>query len=176
MTTTVTPTFDDVFTALRTLIQAIIGTDVEVIQGIVNRAAMPIGGFVVMTMLYSERLATNIDSWDYTALAPTIINATMSTKLSIQIDAYGPNSSDWAAMLATLLRDDYACIALAPTCQPLYVDDPRMMPLLDSEQQYEQRWMIGAMIQYNPTVSPLQDYANALTVGLFNIDETFPPT
>ncbi|OYV48595.1 MAG: hypothetical protein B7X10_02855, partial [Burkholderiales bacterium 21-58-4] len=90
-----------------------------------------------------------------------------------QIDCYGPLSSDWAAMLSTLLRDEYACDAMAGV-QPLSADDPKMVALVDGEQQYEERWSITALLQYNPaTVTPMK-FFDAVDVGLVNVDETYP--
>ena len=49
-----------------------------------------------------------------------------------------------------------------------------MMPLTDSEQQYEQRWMATAVLQFNPVVTVPQDFANALTINLVDVDERYP--
>lgn len=78
-------------------------------------------------------------------------------------------------MLETLLRDETACVALAPTCQPLYSSDATLVPLDDDEQQYEQRWMIEAVLQYNPVTTTPMQFANTLEVTLINVDETYPP-
>lgn len=175
---TVSPVLQDVFVLLQPFIADVTGLNPSlVIQGLPNRTAMPAAspGFVVMTPIRQQRLRTNVDTWDEVNPAPTTISHEQGTELRIQLDCYGASSGDWAAMLSTLLRDDVGCAALAPACQPLYSEDARLAPLVDDEAQYEQRWIVEAVLQYNPaTVTPLQ-FANAATVGLINVDEAYPP-
>lgn len=99
----------------------------------------------------------------------------------MQLDLYGAASGDWAVMLETLLRDETGCIALAgsdptnPICQPLYTSDAVEAPLEDTEDQYEQRWTIEGVLQYNPVTSVPMQFADTLTVTLTNVDEAYPP-
>jgi len=66
---TVTPQLSDVYTALRTFLQSIVGQSVEVVQGLGNRVPMPVTpgavtpGFIAMTAIMSRRLSTNADSY-----------------------------------------------------------------------------------------------------------------
>jgi len=172
MTATVTPVQSDIFTALRTFILSLITC--EVVQGLGNGAPMPLGGFISMTALYQNRLSTNVDA--YLDPTPTTGSKTarQAVQYTIQLDAYGPDSGDWAAILSTMLRDEYACLSMAPNVQPLYCDDPRMMPLVDGEQQYEQRFSINAVLQYNPVTSTPMQFFDAATVGLVDVDMRYP--
>jgi hypothetical protein len=173
MTATVTPTQQDVFTALRAFILGLITC--EVVQGLGNGVPMPLGQFIAITALFQNRLSTNVDTYNDPVTVLGTKKSQQAVKYTIQIDCYGPLSGDWAAILSTMLRDEYACIALAPNVQPLSADDPKMMPLIDGEFQYEQRWMVTAELQYNPVTSVSQDFAAALKVGLVNIDATYKP-
>lgn len=47
--------------------------------------------------------------------------------------------------------------------------DPKMMPLIDGEAQYEQRWVITAVLQYNPVVSTPMQFFDAATVALTDV-------
>jgi hypothetical protein len=148
-----------------------------VIQGLPNRTALPPAspGFVSMQLTRAKRLRTNQVTWDQIGLNPTTLEIEQGTELRLQLDLYGAGSGDWGVMLETLLRDETACVALAPTCQPLYSSDATLVPLDDDEQQYEQRWMIEAVLQYNPVTTTPMQFANTLEVTLINVDETYPP-
>jgi hypothetical protein len=171
---TVSPTIDDVMTVLGNFIVAYLGLDpTQVIRGYPNRVPMPPTippagfppGFVVMTEMNKKRLRTNVDTFSPTinpAPAPGPVTSEQGQQLDVQLDVYGPTSCAWSDILTTLLRDNIGCLALAPTCQPLYADDPIRGPLTNAEQQYEDRWIIGARLQYNPIVTTAQTYATVL--------------
>lgn len=168
--------YADLFTDLRAFLLTITGLAPElIVRGIPNRVSMPATGpFIIMTPLFMKRLRTNIDLWDYTNPDPDVTTSEMGTQLTVQLDVYGPASGDMAALITTLLRDEVACNALT-TCQPLYAEDAKMVPLVDGEQQYEERWTVGAVLQYNPTVAVPMQFADALTIDLTNVDEAYPP-
>lgn len=171
---TVSPLNSDVFTALKAFIVAVLGiAPAQVVQGLGNGVAMPTGGFVVITILNQMRLRTNVDTWDQ-ILSPTSWSAEQGVELSIQMDVYGASAPDWSIMLSTLFRDEYANLTLAPNCVPLYCEDPRMMPLVNAEAAFEQRFMIDCKIQYNPVTVTPQDFADTLgPVTLINADEAY---
>jgi hypothetical protein len=152
MSAVVSITQSEVFTEIRSFIQGLVNC--EVIQGLGNGVPMPTGGFICITPLYQDRLSTNLNTFtDPVSPALGSMSTLQATQFTIQIDCYGPNSAEWALAISTMFRDDYGCLALAPKCQPLYADNPRMIPLIDGEQQYEQRWAITALVQYNPVVT-----------------------
>ena len=174
---TINPTQSAVYAALGAFITSTLGLSTgQVIQGYPNRVAMPpLGGFVVMAMINAKRLRTNIDVTPSGA-NPTTQTMEQGTQLDIQLDVYGPSAGDWAQILTTVLRDDVGCVALAPTCQPLYADDPIRAPLDSAEEQYEDRWIIQAMIQYNPVVTVPLQYADALgPVGIIDAQQQYHP-
>lgn len=170
---TVAPLLDLVYTDMRAFINAQIAGLTDVIQGYQNRTAMPLVPFVVMTVTGYTRLATNVDTWDETIDDPTTLVHEQSVRVSMQLDVYGPGAADMAAILSTLLRDEVACDAFTNS-QPLHADDPKRAPLDDGEDQYEDRWIVTAELQYNPVVSTPQQFADTLTATLIEIDEAFP--
>lgn len=178
MPNVIAPVLDDLFTALGDFIQSMLPTNTPIVQGLDNRVPepLPAAGFVVMTAVTTLRLATTVDSWDQTLTAPTTLEHHNSIQVGIQVDFYGPSSMDWANMFSTLFRNTVGCDALAPTCQPLYADDAVQAPLIDGEEQYEQRWLVNAQLEYDPTVSTAQDFADTLEVGLINVDVAYPAT
>ena len=143
-------TEQQVYASVRGFIQSLL--DCEVVQGLDNGVGMPASGFIAMTVLFKARLSTNVDAYVSDALQ-SVKTATQATQVTMQIDCYGAQSSEWSQIISAMWRDEYACDKLAPTCQPLHADDPRQVPITNGEQQYEQRWLITAILQYNPTVT-----------------------
>lgn len=177
MTFVVTPTLEQVYTKLRPLVFDAVPDNVEVIQGLDNRVGLPPAnpGFVVMTAILQMRLRTNVNRYVDPSVSPSDLNIEQGTRLTVQLDCYGLLSGDWAAILSTLLRSDYAVGVLAPEVAPLYADEPKLAPLVNSERQYEQRWIVGGVLQYNPVTTTPIESATALDVDLISVDERYPP-
>jgi len=173
VTSIVTPVQQDIFVALRAFILGLI--DCEVIQGLGNGVPMPAGSFVAMTGLFQNRLSTNVDTYNDPVTSGGTKDVMQPTQYTVQLDCYGPQSSDWATIITTMFRDEYACNVLEPNVAPLSADDPKMIPLVNGELQYEQRWSITALLQYNPVVSVAQQFADSLNVTLINVDANYPP-
>lgn len=160
----------DVFTALRGVITTIVSC--PVIRTQTNRVPMPVGPFVAMTQTGGMALATNTDTW-----TPTEKTVLRPEQFVVQIDCYGTGSGDNARAIAALMRDAYACDLMAvanPNIQPLYATDARQIPLIDGEQQYEERWTFEVHLQINPSITLPQQTANELQVGLLSVDRTYP--
>ena len=141
-------TDDQVLTTVGNYLVAL--TDAEVIRTQGNRVPMPSGAFISMTPLFMNRLSTNKHEYDD---ADEEITTTETIKYTLQIDCYGENSSDWANLISLTWRDDYACYALVPDCQPLTCADPKQIPLVTGEEQYLERWMVTASLQYDPSIT-----------------------
>lgn len=158
------------FTALGTVIQSVVGC--PVIRAQVNRTAMPVGDFIVMTQRSFTRLSTNVVK--STSTTKTMMQP---VKWAIQIDCYGLLAADRATSISTILRDEYAAAqftALGYDMQTLYADDAQQMPLISGEEQYIERWTFNAILQLNPVLTVAQQTANALTVGIINVDAIYP--
>lgn len=172
---------DDLYTVMGNFIVLLLGTDVPVEQGQGNRVASPpvatdggtpASGFVQMQAFINKRTTTNQNAYD----PVNQLQASQSnTQVEMQLDFYGPDSMDWAKIVSTLLRDDFGCTQLAPTCQPLWADEAIQGALVDGEEQYEERWTLRAYLQYNPTTTVTQQSATALAVVAVNVDERFKP-
>lgn len=96
-------------------------------------------------------------------------NDMQATRVVIQLDVHGPNSADNAQTISTLVRDDFAEISIAASgfdISSLYAEDPKQVPFLNAEQQYETRYIVEAMLQANQVIAPPQDYADQLHVTL----------
>ncbi len=171
MSATVTPVQETIYTVLRAFLLTLI--DTEVIQGLGNRVSAPIGGFIAMTAGLTNRLSTNISAYNDPGAGQGTKSSSASMSYTVQVDCYGPVSSDWASIIYTMFSDTYACEQLAPTIQPLYADSPIQLPLVASEDEYEQRWMVSLVLQFNPVVAVPQEFADTVVVDLVNVDTTF---
>lgn len=166
-----------VYVPLTAFIMTVTGLDADhVVQGLPNRASMPLPGFISFQTIFRHRLATNLHTYDETDPSPTTAAILESIELTVQIDCYGPQSTaeaegaqDWANLLSATLRDEYGVTALAPTLAPLYADDATMIPLVDGEDQYEERWMVTAHFEFDPTTTIPQEYADVLDIKLWDV-------
>jgi len=151
---------------------------VEVILGQVNRVPQPQSpDFIVMWAIGRERLETNVDTYQNVPGNTAYVN---HTRVNFQLDVHGPNSANNVQIITTLFRDDYAIENFIATnafpVTPLYADDPRQMPFVNAEDQYENRWVIDAVVQADQTVTgvPTQ-FAAALAFNLIVNTSTLPP-
>jgi hypothetical protein len=184
MTLAVSPQQRSLYVLVKAFVVTVTGLDPAlVLQSLPNRTAMPPAspGFVVMNLGRLKQLRTPEATWDPTDVAPTAIDLEQGTEVRLQLDLYGAASGDWGAQFQTLLRSEPGCVALAgadyanPVCQPLYASDASQAPLDDSEDQYEDRWTIEAILQYNPVTSVPQQFADTLELTVINVDEAYPP-
>lgn len=173
---TISVTESMLYLALRTFLEGLVSC--PVMQSQQNRMAMPKGSFILMTGLNAVGLSTDKTAYVPGAVNPGSETHTRSTQWNVQLDCYGPDAADMAAMIATAFKTDYAAQAFTGSTieiQPLYAENPRQATILNSENQYEPRWIVELALQYNPVVTLPQDYAMALTVVPAEVDATFPP-
>lgn len=105
------------------------------------------------------------------------------TECVVQLDFHSADttSADAANTVSTALRDEFGTSFFAGLASPLngvsplYADDPRQMPFMDAEQQYEWRWVLEAHLQYDPSVAVPQQYGDGAQVQLVDVDASFPP-
>lgn len=162
MTVTISLDSQDVFKALRTFLIAVLPANTPVVQAQDNSVPMPTVGFVAMNNIGLRRLSTNTNTYHDTGDNPGTRDAMTATEYTMQVDCYGSDSGEWASIIQSLFRDDYGFNLFPDEIKPLYADDPVQMPLINGEQQYEQRWRIKAVMQYNPEMTVPQDFFDTL--------------
>ncbi|ASW06304.1 phage neck terminator protein [Rhizobium sp. 11515TR] len=99
------------------------------------------------------------------------------TKIVVQLDVHGPSSADNSQTISTLFRDDFAVQAFKASgfdVTPLYVTDPRQLPFTNENQQIENRWVIDAHMQANPTIRAPQEFADQLDITLIEVEAAYP--
>lgn len=166
-------TEEDVYEKLTAFVKTVLG-DVDVTRGFDNGVSQPRGGYVQLSEVMSVPLATNETSYIDPGVGEGTRSIKSQTKLMIQVDCYGDAAANWSTALTRLLRDPFGVKELAPTCEPLYATDARMMPMVNGSQQYERRYMFEAILQYNPVITVTQDFADSLDLTLVNIDKVYP--
>jgi hypothetical protein len=107
-------------------------------------------------------------------------SATQPAQWTIQLDFHGADTTaaDMAQTVSTLFRDEYATKYFeqrSSSIAPFYADDPRQMPFINDQQQYEWRWIVSAVMQVNQKVLVPMQYADAAEVGLIEVDGRYPP-
>lgn len=86
----------------------------------------------------------------------------------------------YAAAVSATFRDEFATLffdELAPPLDgiaPLYADEPRQMPFVNEQQQIEQRWILEAVMQANPTIDVPQQYADSVEVTPVSVEAEYP--
>lgn len=98
-----------------------------------------------------------------------ITTSLMPTQATIQLDVFGPASAENAQRISTLLRDEFATHYFDGTgidMQTLHADDPRQMPFIDAETQYEYRWIVEAVLQANIEVDTPMQFADEVVVAI----------
>lgn len=180
MPLSISPTETDIETSLRTFLLSVLPTGVEVVLGQVNRVPEPaVSDFVIMWPVSRERLETNLDIYHDVPLAGnTTYN--MHVQVNFQLDVHGPNSADNAQTITTMFRDDYAVQNFLSTnnfpITPLYADDPRQIPFINAESQYENRWVIDAAVQADQTVTGVTtQFAQTAAMNLIVDATSLPP-
>jgi hypothetical protein len=128
----------------------------------------PPGGIGTYIVAPSQTLAA-------TTLSAGQTEIKQSTEVVIQLDVHGLNSADNTQVISTLFRDAYGVAQFAGSgVTPLYADDPRQVPFINAEQQYEQRWIVDVHLQIDPVVAVSAQFADKATITLVDVPETFP--
>lgn len=166
-------TDEQIFTALRGWVMgAVLLSDCQ--QGPIDRASMPKGDFVIMSPLNRTRLSLNTTSYPTQS---TAANA-LSFDYAIQLDAYGPSAGDTLSVLFDSWYSDQAFELLRPQgVSPLWAEEPRFVPLIDGEKQYENRWTTTVHLQFKPSITDPQQSASTVTLNpanVINVDERYP--
>jgi hypothetical protein len=103
---------------------------------------------------------------------------TAPQKIELQVDFHSPDfvSRDFAQTMSVAIRDEYATkffsnlAAPLSGISPLYADDPKQVPFINAENQYEWRWILEVCLQANEFFQVPQDFADQVLVGRVPVD------
>jgi hypothetical protein len=82
-------------------------------------------------------------------------------RADLQIDIYGDGAGDRANILETVFRSGYAweaIKALDARLSPLYSSDAIQAPMINAEEQWQERYTLTLSLQADITVTLPQDY------------------
>lgn len=165
-------TIDDVITDLIAFLQPFVGNTVTpndptpIVRGQVNQVNPPQPAFVKVTEILRRPLDTPVfeNSTDKNIQQATVTN---TKQFDIQIDFYGSNAGDWSAAFENVWRSPYSPDQFPAGIAPLYCSDAHQAPLITGEEQYENRWVITASLEYNPVVIVSQQSAIQIETNIF---------
>ena len=129
----------------------------QIVRAQVNRVALPSNPCAVLTELLQVDLS--VPATDY---QPTDNTATIygPSRIDVQIDFYGAQAGEFCKTVKTAFRSHWGFAHFPANIKPLYTSDGVQSPLVTGEQQYESRWTLTASMQYNPTVTVPQEFAD----------------
>lgn len=139
------------------------------------------------TIITGQQSGSTGDVGIYTVLpSQTVAQETMyadvradmvPTRMVVQLDVHGPNSGNNVKIIDALFRSEVGTAEFADTglaVQSLYCDDARQIAFVNDQQQYEDRWVMEAHLQFNPIVGTPQQFADQVDVTV--VDATSLPT
>ncbi|WP_235439405.1 hypothetical protein [Edwardsiella sp. EA181011] len=160
-------TVDNVIDVLADFVEPIAG---ECNQAQANRIPMPKGQFCILTPLRFERLSTTRSiNQDTGAPSTSAMGWTEVRRADIQVDIYGANAGDRAVTLETVFSSGYAydkIKAIDERVAPLYSTAAIQAPMIDAEQQWQERYMLTVSLQVHMTTSFPEPYFDKAEVSV----------
>lgn len=151
---------DNVIDALGSFIELFSGPGTT-IRGDVNRSPMPSDPFVELTELMTSDLEIPTTAYQPSAGTATIQGP---AKITVQADFYGEQGGDFCRAVKQAIRTGWGYDQFPVNIRPLYTDDGRQMPFTTGEQQYDRRWTLTIALQYAPTITVSQQFADQAAV------------
>lgn len=165
-------TTDDVFIGLQAWIADVTGVPLaKVIRELSNKVPEPLGEFILMRGLKKKNQGWNYSTYDV-ASTETIVQP---TEFKVQVDCYGERAGDLATILATMFETDNAVAFMAPfNICPLWGEDAVEMPIVNGEEQYENRFVLRLHLQYNPTLAAPMQFMIEAKATIINAELQYP--
>ncbi len=102
----------------------------------------------------------------------------------VQLDVHGPLAGDNSFIIGTVYRDERGVLIFDDACTaidipvllaPLYAEEPRQVPFVNDQQQYETRYIVILHVQVNQSLQLPQQFADELEADVRNVDVSYPP-
>jgi len=143
-----------------------------VIAGNDNGVAAPIGTYIVLTHMGRTPLSTPWLTYGDTGVPSTENEVTnLSLEYQYQLDVYGPNASDLVMILHVMFRSDATSQWLSDygeandlTVDAFFPDNPSHVPIVNEENQYEERWVLRVRLNVIQAISSPVNFMNSATV------------
>lgn len=164
-------TVDQIIDVLADYVEPIAGTCQ---QAQANGVPMPKGEFCILTPLRFTRLGSTKEINQDTGLpATSAIGYTETRQADIQIDIYGAAAGDRAIALETTFASSYAydkIKAIDQRVAPLYSTAAIQAPMIDAEQQWQERYTMTVSLQVHITVSFPMGYFDKAQITIEPVD------
>lgn len=173
MPATLDRTTADFVTVVRKFLLEVLPSGIEVIWLPENKVAPPDGEFVGITPMAQQGMSAGVVRY-----TDGLRTDSRTQLLPFQLDFYGPDSQNWANVVAILARTEKACEIFASYgagILPVNAEDPKQLPFVNGEEQYEQRWMVTLVTAIEQSITTTQESATSLEIGLVEVDSSFPP-
>ena len=155
MATSLNITHQDIYVEMWHFLADTLGLDgSQIVQSTQNNQPLP-DGAIVMQALF----ASNLDESVTTYAPPTHAMVTNSVELRFQLDFYGTDAEVRSRTIFNLWKNYYAA-GILKTIQPLYVQSYNRRPYINDAKNYEDRYILDLALQYNPTITHAQDFAD----------------
>lgn len=176
MSATISITQDDLTAALRGFLLSLV--DAEVFLSQENNTPMPVGDFVTMTPMFITGLSTNRVAYNDPGIGQGSELTQRSNQWRCQLDFYGTSAQEMAAIVGTMIRSEYSTNWFRQNnmpVTPLYAGEPHQTTMINAEQQYESRWTLDFIAQFNAVITTPQEFMDSITVGTIAADLKYPP-
>jgi hypothetical protein len=129
-------------------------------------------------------------------LASGAMQLSQHAKITFQLDFHSDDTTagDFAQIVSNAFRDDYAVQFFAEQAMgtfgsafgpafnsaqnawvaPLYADDPKQVPFVNDQNQYEWRWSLDCCLQVNQVYAPPQEFFDSAHANVISVSATFP--
>lgn len=161
---------DDLVIFFKTLV------DGEVIRGLPDQLPAPMRECIVITPMAALGLSLPLMTYADPSPESGARTITQATQWSARVDSYGEQAQDRALTLAMALRSQHGCDFLKELghAQPLYSGEITHLPVDSADHPRFERWSFDTALQFNPSITVPQQFADQLHVGLIEVDTTYP--
>lgn len=171
----ISPTESEIYTAVGQWLQSILPAGMAVVQGQQNRNAAPRDPFAVMVIIGRQRIATN--GWTYDGEGTRTL--TEQVQVTMQVNLFGPASSNQMQMVTALWRDmqavDFFRASGVPIA-PLTTSTTRQLGFETGERQYDDLWTVDLTMQVTLTTRLPQQFATSIPITLAEVVTAYPAT
>lgn len=136
----------------------------QVVRDTQNFAALPENA-IVIAPLFDQNLDVTSNTFEADKERGIV---SQSVEMRVQISFYGRYAPDRSRIFGQLWANEYM-FGRAKGFKPLYVQSRQRAPYVNESNQFEDRYLLDLALQYNPSVSYAQDFADEANIDI----ETF---
>lgn len=130
----------------------------QIVQSTQNNQPLPENA-IVMQVLFDSNMDESVTTYN----PPNEAMVQNSVEVRVQLDFYGAMAESRSRIVANLWKNYYGTDNMT-ICKPLYVQSRQRHPYINDSNQYEDRFILDLGLQYNPTVTHAQDFAEDASV------------